>query len=310
MNPPYSAGQKEENDKNKNLKYPRLDERIEETYVHRSGAGLMTKLYDSYFRALRWASDRIGKRGVIAFVSNSSFLDANSTDGVRLTLQDEFSQIFVYDLKGNQRTSGERSRREGGKIFGSGSRTGVAITVLVKDPAHSGTAEVFYAEAEDYATRQEKLDQISAYGSIEGISGADAFRSITPNEHGDWISIRDERFVTFQEVGNKALKGKEATPATFRQFSLGLCTNRDVWCYNFSQHQVNSNMRNMIKNYNSEVDTGATSDSLIPDSTRINWTRRLLRDLNSRKHHKFNSSAIRIGIYRPYCKQYVYFHEK
>ena len=307
MNPPYSAGQKEENDKNKNLKYPRLDERIEETYVRQSGAGLMTKLYDSYFRALRWASDRIGERGIIAFVSNSSFLDANSTDGVRLTLQDEFSQIFIYDLKGNQRTSGERSRREGGKIFGSGSRTGVAITVLVKDPTHTGPAEIFYAEAEDYTTRQEKLDQIAAYGSIEGISGADAFRSITPNQHGDWISIRDERFVTFQEVGNKALKGKDATPAAFRQFSLGLCTNRDVWCYNFSQHQVNSNMRNMIKNYNSEVDTGATSDSLIPDSTRINWTRRLLRDLNSRKHHKFDSSAIRIGIYRPYCKQYVYF---
>lgn len=133
----------------------------------------MTKIYDSYFRALRWASDRIGQRGVIAFVSNSSFLDANSTDGVRLTLQDEFSQIFVYDLKGNAQTSGERRRREGGNVFEERSRTGVAITILVKDPAHTGTAEIFYAEAEDYATRQEKLDQISAYESIEGISGAD-----------------------------------------------------------------------------------------------------------------------------------------
>lgn len=173
MKPPYSAGQKEENDRNKNLKYPRLDERIEETYVRRSGAGLMTKLYNSYFRALRWASDRIGERGVIAFVSNSSFVDGNPADGVCLSLQEEFSHILIYDLKGNRRTSGERSRREGGKIFGSGSRTGVAITVLIKDPSHSGTAEVFYTEAEDYATRQEKLDQISAYESIEGISGAD-----------------------------------------------------------------------------------------------------------------------------------------
>lgn len=307
MNPPYSAGQKEENDKNKNLKYPRLDERIEETYVRQSGAGLMTKLYDSYFRALRWASDRIGQRGVIAFVSNSSFLDANSTDGVRLSLQEEFSQIFIYDLKGNQRTSGERSRREGGKIFGSGSRTGVAITILVKDPTHSGLAEVFYAEAEDYATRQEKLDQIRSFRSIEGISGADAFRSITPNQHGDWISIRDERFVTFQEVGNKTLKGKKTTPALFRQFSLGLCTNRDVWCYNFSHEAVASNMRRMIDNYNAEVDAGTISDSLVPDSTSINWTRRLLGDLNSQKYHSFDASTIRIGIYRPYCKQYVYF---
>lgn len=307
MNPPYSAGQKEENDKNKNLKYPRLDERIEETYVRQSGAGLMTKLYDSYFRALRWASDRIGQRGVIAFVSNSSFLDANSTDGVRLSLQEEFSQIFIYDLKGNARTSGERRRREGGNVFESGSRTGVAITVLVKDPTHSGTAEIFYAEAEDYATRQEKLDQIGTYGSIEGISGADTFRSITPNQHGDWISIRDERFVTFQEVGNKTLKGKKTTPALFRQFSLGLCTNRDVWCYNFSHEAVASNMRRMIDNYNAEVNAGTTSDSLVPDSTSINWTRRLLRDLNSQKCHSFDASTIRIGIYRPYCKQYVYF---
>lgn len=185
MNPPHSAGQQSANDNNQNLAYPRLDERIERTYVRSSNAGLKNKVYDSYFRALRWASDSIGERGVIAFVSNSSFLDANSTDGVRMSLQEEFSQILIYDLKGNQRTSGERSRREGGKIFGSGSRTGVAITLLVKDPAHSGTAEVFYAEAEDYATRQEKLNQIAPYGSIGGIIGADAFRSITPNQHSD-----------------------------------------------------------------------------------------------------------------------------
>ena len=177
----------------------------------------------------------------------------------------------------------------------------------MKDPTHSGTAEIFYAEAEDYATRQEKLDQIGTYGSIEGISGADTFRSITPNQHGDWISIRDERFVTFQEVGNKTLKGKKTTPALFRQFSLGLCTNRDVWCYNFSHEAVASNMRRMIDNYNAEVNAGTTSDSLVPDSTSINWTRRLLRDLNSQKCHSFDASTIRIGIYRPYCKQYVYF---
>ena len=173
MNPPYSSGQNSANDNNQNLAYPRLDERIAATYAAKSTGANKNSLYDSYFRALRWASDRIGERGVIAFVSNSSFLDANSTDGVRLTLQDEFSQIFVYDLKGNARTSGERRLREGGIVFEEGSRTGVAITVLVKDPTHSGIAEIFYAEVEDYATRQEKLDQISAYESIEGISGAD-----------------------------------------------------------------------------------------------------------------------------------------
>ena len=307
MNPPYSAGQNSANDNNQNLAYPRLDTRIADTYAAHSTATLKNSLYDSYFRALRWASDRIGERGVIAFVSNSSFVDGNSADGVRLSLQEEFSQIFIYNLKGNARTSGERRRREGGNVFEEGSRTGVAITVLVKDPTHSGTAEVFYSEAEDYATRQEKLDQLRSFRSIEGISGADAFRSITPNQHGDWISSRDERFTTFQEIGNKSLKGKESTPAVFRQYSNGLKTNRDAWCYNFSPEAVASNMGRMIDNYNIEVHQGTTSDTINTDSTRINWTRRLLHDLNSRKHHKFNSSATRIGIYRPYCKQYVYF---
>lgn len=307
MNPPYSAGQNSANDNNQNLAYPRLDERIADTYAAKSSGTSKTKLYDSYFRALRWASDRIGERGVIAFVSNSSFVDGNSTDGVRLSLQDEFSQIFIYDLKGNQRTSGERSRREGGKIFGSGSRTGVAITVLVKDPAHTGTAEIFYAEAEDYATRQEKLDQIRAYGSIEGISGVDGFQHITPNDHGDWISTRDERFTTFQEIGSKTLKGKEHTPAIFRQFSLGLATHRDPWCYNFSPDSVASNMQRMITNYNAEISSGITEDTLKIDTSRISWNRQLLRDLNNGKHHEFVSTCIREGFYRPFCRQSVYF---
>ena len=192
-------------------------------------------------------------------------------------------------------------------MFEEGSRTGVAITVLVKDPSHSGIAEVFYAEAEDYATRQEKLDQITAYGSIEGISGADAFRSITPNQHGDWISSRDERFVTFQEIGNKSLKGKEATPAIFRQYSSGLKTNRDAWCYNFSREAVASNMRRMIDNYNAAVEAGTTAEAINTDSTQINWNRQLIRDLVSRKHHEFNADSIRSGIYRPFCAQSVYF---
>ena len=318
MNPPYSVGQSSANDNNQNLPYPRLDRRIEESYVRLSGSGLMTKLYDSYFRALRWASDRIGERGVIAFISNSSFLDANSTDGVRLTLQDEFSQIFVYDLKGNQRTSGERSRREGGKIFGSGSRTGVAITVLVKDPAHTGTAEIFYAEAEDYATRQEKLDQISGYGSIEGISGADAFRSITPNQHGDWISSRDERFAAFQEIGNKALKGKEATPAVFRQYSLGLVTARDSWCYNFNQTRLNINIDNHIAYLNEQmlaftrsggnpsISEKAVLDYLTIDPTRGSIDRRnrsnIRRGITTKRLGTVNTS-----LYRPFTVEHVYF---
>lgn len=307
MNPPYSAGQNSANDNNQNLAYPRLDERIADTYAAHSTATLKNSLYDSYFRALRWASDRIGERGIIAFVSNSSFADGNTADGVRLSLQEEFSQIFIYDLKGNQRTSGERSRREGGKIFGSGSRTGVAITVLVKDPTHSGTAEIFYAETEDYATRQEKLDQISTYGSIEGISGADAFRSITPNEHGDWITSRDERFATFQELGNKPFKGKEATPAIFRQYSNGLKTNRDAWCYNFSREAVASNMRRMIDNYNHEVRSRKTKETKNNDPTLIAWSDNLIKDLIRSKSYSLDASSLRVGSHRPFSRQQIYF---
>ena len=303
MNPPYSAKQASANDDNQNLTYPRLDERIADSYAAKSTGTNKNSLYDSYFRALRWASDRIGERGVIAFVSNSSFVDGNSADGVRLSLQEEFSQIFIYDLKGNQRTSGERSRREGGKIFGSGSRTGVAITVLVKDPTHSGPAEVFYAEAEDYATRQEKLDQISAYGSIEGISGADAFRSITPNENGDWISTRDERFTTFQEIGNKSLKGKETTPALFRQFSRGLETSRDAWCYNFCKSTVVRNMQNMITAYNDQLKTGNQNY----DERQIKWSSSLESTYRRTIAIEYRPDGIRQATYRPFCRTAAYF---
>ena len=303
MNPPYSAGQNSANDNNQNLAYPRLDERIADTYAAQSSGTSKTKLYDSYFRALRWAADRIGERGVIAFVSNSSFLDANSTDGVRLTLQDEFSQIFVYDLKGNARTSGERRRREGGNVFESGSRTGVAITILIKDPTHSGTAEIFYAEAEDYATRQEKLDQIRSYGSIEQISSAEAFQPIIPNEHGDWISTRDERYSTFQEIGNKSLKGKDASPAIFKQYSLGLGTNRDAWCYNFSPDSLTHNITRFINTYNEQINNGIQEF----DEKQIKWSSSLDSAFKRRITTSFDDNKIQRSIYRPFCAQSVYF---
>ena len=306
MNPPYSAGQNSANDNNQNLAYPRLDERIAETYAAQSSGANKNSLYDSYFRALRWASDRIGERGVIAFVSNSSFVDGNSADGVRLSLQEEFSQIFIYNLRGGIRGKmGDTAKREGGNVFPI--MTGVAITVLVKDPEYVGSAEIFYAEAEDYATRQEKLNQIQAYCSIAGINKAEAFSRIEPNEHGDWISARDERFATFQEIGNKDFKGKESSPAVFRQFSNGLKTNRDAWCYGFSRDVVANNMSSMISNYNAEVNSGLTAESIDTDPTRINWNRQLLRDLANGKHHFFDSSSIRKGIYRPFCAQHVYF---
>ena len=302
MNPPYSAGQKSANDNNQNLAYPRLDKRIAETYAAQSSGANKNSLYDSYFRALRWASDRIGERGVIAFISNSSFVNGNSADGVRLSLQEEFSQIFIYNLRGGVRGKiGDTAKREGGNVFPI--QTGVAITVLVKDPVHSGTAEIFYAEAEDYAMRQEKLNQISAYGSIEGISGADAFRSITPNQHGDWISSRDERFATFQEIGSKSFKGKAGTPAVFQQYSAGLQTNRDAWCYNFSRASVETNICNMTNAYNAQLLTGEQDY----DEQVIKWSSSLESSFKRNIQATFSASRVQLSNYRPFSRMWVYF---
>ena len=302
MNPPYSAKQASANDDNQNLAYPRLDDRIAVTYADHSSGVNKNSLYDSYFRALRWASDRIGERGVVAFVSNSSFVDGNSAAGVRLSLQEEFSQIFIYNLRGGVRGKmGDTAKREGGNVFPI--MTGVAISVLVKDPSYSGTAEIFYAETEDYATRQEKLDEISAYGSIEGIGGADAFRSITPNQHGDWISTRDERFASFQEIACKSFKGKDGSPAIFRQYSSGLQTNRDAWCYNFSHAALARNMQQMIAAYNTQLEVGTK----IYDDREIKWSSSLESSFKRGITTAFTPSKIQDSMYRPFCRTQVYF---
>lgn len=176
-NPPYSVGQKSENDNNKNLSYPKLDERLRKTYASRSSAGLLRNLYDSYIRAFRWASDRIGDQGIVCFVSNGAFIDAKSTDGFRKALADEFSAIYCLNLRGNQRTSGETSQREGGKVFGQGSRTPIAITLLVRHPGRSGVARLFYHDIGDYLSREEKLRRLQEFGDVSRVP----WQEITPN---------------------------------------------------------------------------------------------------------------------------------
>lgn len=300
MNPPYSAGQKSANDNNQNMKYPQLDARIENTYVARSSATNKNSLYDSYFRALRWASDRVGEEGIIAFVSNSSFIDGNTADGVRLSWTEEFSDIYIYNLKGNQRTQGERSRQEGGKIFGSGSRTGVAITLLVKEKdALSRPCRIHYAEVDDYLARQEKLDLLTREASIAETE----FEQVIPNAHGDWINQRDEKYLEFQEIGDRRTKGKANTPAVFQQYSAGLQTNRDAWCYNFSRDAVESNMERMVTNYNKQVIAGVKD----MDTTKVSWSSSLDTHFKNGKTFHFDSSKIQKSIYRPFCKEATYF---
>src|SRR5690606_13566839 len=230
-NPPYSVGQGDANANNANVPYPSLDERIRTTYAARSDANNKNALYDSYIRSIRWASDRIGDAGIIGFVTNAGFVEANTADGLRKCLVDEFSSLYVFHLRGNQRTSGETSRKEGGKIFGSGSRAPIAISLLVKNPDAQTNGQIYFHDIGDYLSREEKLEKIAGFTSVVGI---EQWLQITPDEHGDWLKQRDSKFDQFVLIGNK--KSSEIT--LFESYSAGIQTNRDAWAYNHGKSSL------------------------------------------------------------------------
>jgi predicted helicase len=249
-NPPYSIGQKSANDNAPNQKYYSLDARIAKTYAKESSAGLNKSLYDAYVKAFRWSTDRLDPDhgGIIAFVSNSAWLDGNSTDGFRKVLEKEFSSIWVFNLRGNQRTSGELSRKEGGKIFGSGSRTPISITLLIKKPSSENQkATIHYYDIGDYLSREEKLSIIQKFGSISN-TGME-WKTLYPNEHGDWLDQRNEVFDTFIPMAPEK-KFDVKSKSFFIPNSLGLCTNRDAWCYNSSKDDIALNIKIALDFYN------------------------------------------------------------
>ena len=261
-NPPYSAGQESANDNNQNVAYPVLDERIRETYAAHSSATLLRGLYDSYIRAIRWASDRIGDAGIIGYVTNAGFLEANTADGLRKCLAEEFSNIYVFHLRGNQRTSGELSRKEGGKIFGSGSRAPIAITMLVKNPKAKSHGNIHWHDIGDYLTQQQKLGIIANFKSIHGISKSKAWTPIIPDAHHDWINQRDNSFDEFIKIGDK----KDSTqPSIFEKYSGGMKSGRDAWCCNMSRETVITNMQRMIDFYNEQQNGFPKDDSVDVD---------------------------------------------
>lgn len=313
-NPPYSIGQGSQNDNNQNINYPTLDMRIEKTYAARSAATSVKALYDSYIRAIRWASDRIGDAGVIGFVTNAGFLETNMADGLRKCLADEFSSIYVFHLRGNQRTVGELSRKEGGKIFGSGSRAPIAISLLVKNPTAQQHGQIFFHEIGDYLSREEKLEKITAFESIAGITD---WQTITPDSHGDWLKQRDDGFEKFIVLGDK----KGSSLKLFDNFSQGVLTSRDAWAYNASKTKLTANISSMIDFYNSEVtrfehaypDSSAKkrqehADSFInADPSSISWSSSLLPKLVALQRGEFDPSRLILSTYRPFTKQWLYF---
>jgi predicted helicase len=237
---------------------------------------------------------------MVCYVTNGSFVDSNAMDGLRACLTSEFSKVYCFNLRGNQRTSGETSRMEGGKIFGSGSRTPIAVTLLIKNPEHKGACELFYHDIGDYLSREEKLEIVHNFKSINGIS----WQKLTPNESHDWINQRNEEFESFVELGNKEDK---TVKTIFNSYSLGLTTNGDTWAYNFSKCDLNANIKRMIDFYNLQIEDFKNGNEVSNDPTKISWSSSLRNFLECGLKISYRENACVHSMYRPYQKQWLYF---
>lgn len=296
MNPPYRAGQASANDGSQNAKYEKVDAAIKATYIARSTGTQTSKLYDSYYRALAWASSRID-RGVIAFVSNSGFIDAPVADGVRLTWMEQFAEIIVLDLRGNQRRKNWQA--EGGKVFGEGSQTGVAVVVLVKNPASTGACRIHYRDIGGYLSREEKLELLVKEESVTGT----VFTEVRANVAGDWINQRDDRFGAFQQMGDKVTKDRPETGAVFRFFALGASTNRDSWVCNFDAELVENNVARMADEFNELLRDSARE----PDRKLIGWSDKLSKRRRAGRPLLESGPRARTISFRPFMRQSVWF---
>lgn len=307
-NPPYSAGQKSTNDNAQNLSYSKLDERIAHCYAENSTANNKNSTYDTYIKAFRWSTDRLAKDegGVIAFISNGGWLDGNAQDGFRQCIEQEFTDIYVLNLRGNQRTSGELSRKEGGKIFGSGSRTPITITLLVKNPEkHKGInnkAHIHYHDIGDYLTREKKLEMVKRFGSIS--SDAIEWVVIEPNEKNDWINQRGGVFDELVKLEPEK-KFKLDSQTFFVLNSRGWETGRDIWAYNFSESALHSNIEITTNAFLSNVGCKKKED-LNTDETKISWTSSLI-DKALKGRFEVSDYEVREALYRPFMKTKAYY---
>ncbi len=322
-NPPYSSGQNNANDNNQNVAYPYLDERIRSTYAERSTATNKNALYDSYIRAIRWASDRIGNSGVIGFVSGSGFVEKPTMGGLRKCLAEEFSSIHVLNLRGDIRKNmlSKGRAREGQNVFGSGSMTGIAITLLVKNPDSKQVGQIFHHNIGEDLTCSDKLEKITSFASIAGIYGTVGWETIIPDQHGDWLKQRDDGFSDFIVLGDKQ---GIAHKLLFANYSRGVATSRDAWCYNAAKTGLAENMKRMIAFYNSEAERftqafagldkkarEAKVDGFIDTNPeQISWADNLKQDLTKGQKFIFEQKSLTRSLYRPFTKQWLYYNRR
>jgi len=316
-NPPYSVGQKSADDNAQNLEYPKLDNRISEIYQAIAPGTGKRALYDAYIKAFRWSTDRLDKTsGIICFVSNGSWLEGIATAGFRLSIEKEFTSIYVFNLRGNCRTSGELRQREAGNVFGLGSRTPISITLLVKKQENqSNRASIYYYNIGDYHTRERKLDIIKKFRTTTNIP----WIALMPNKYGDWINLRNNSFQDYIALGEKNNKETNSELTFFKGvFSFGLLTARDSWLWNYNKIELENNVKKTIKFYTQELDrfNEAKKDNpniqaknfITIDTKKISWdNRRLIGGIDGNKNIIFNGIKLRTGLYRPFCKQHIYF---
>ncbi len=299
-NPPYSAGSKTENDNTKKQTYPTLDKRIENTYVKKNSASLVKGVYNSYVRAIRWASDRISEKGIVAFVCSSGWLRNASGEGIRKSILEEFTSAYIVDLRGNRefrRLTKNQLLAEGDNIFDSGSKSPIAIIFLVKNPLQRGECHIFYHDIGKGMSLEEKKSELRA----NIVKPNFEFNIIEADKYGDWFDKRDEAWYEFAPLG----LSKTKTPlGIFSMWSLGIGTNKDAWLTGSSANNVLGNVSRMVDFYNSEVDRVCCSDQDVNrDKTKISWSESMIT--SAKKGIKLDyPTEVRTILYRPFVKQW------
>ncbi|GAA6881908.1 hypothetical protein AOH226_09330 [Helicobacter pylori] len=323
-NPPYSAGAKSQNDNNQNLSHPKLEERVYEKYGENSTAknvGATTR--DTLIQSIYMASELLKDKGVLGFVVNGSFIDSKSGDRFRKCVAKDFAHLYVLNLRGNTRNSGETCKKEGGKIFDSGSRATIAIIFFVKDASVKNSV-IHYYDIGDYLEREEKLNKLANFSDLDAIP----FETITPNNKGDWINQRNDAFDKLIPLKRDK---KLQNPSVFDINSNGVASRCDSWVYNFSPDALMCSVQKCIDTYNADLKRfnahfreafkqrakGVKSADLYKhlndqeittDKTKIAWTctlkQKFIKNKNLQESHK---DRIRLAMYRPFNKQWLYF---
>ncbi len=309
-NPPYNAGQKNENDNNKNRQHEAVDARVRATYAAASSAQLKNSLYDPYVKAIRWATDKLGAEGIIVFITNHSFIDGRSFDGMRRHLADEFDTLYILDLGGNIR----KGQPGDSNVFGI--QVGVSINLLVKSNPHRGQPVRILYNGETTVWSKERtfafLEEKQHLGDV-------AWQELIPDKRYTWLTEGlHSDFDTFIPIGSKAAKASkgDVEGTLFKTYSLGVITNRDTWTYNFNFKALTENMQAMMETYNGQVSKWErrsdrninVNDFIEIDDTKLKWTRSLKSNLRQGKLAKFSTENVRFSLYRPFTKSHLYFH--